>query len=275
MWSPRLTEATQVVPSNGPPGRRPLRNEEQAKSTTRASGAQRSVCASGREGWVGIAAEITPKGVSNFGQSLSQPAADSSCCGTQNSLLAYAHRILTTATPFCSLFPPLAALANVPLCTREPLGQGMRIAVTSAPNFGTKFGWRWLRHRRVGPAGLLAMTMDFCHSEERSDVGIRPFSDGRGSGPPYLGHGLRRPNFGTKFGAAVKSSAPTESPISTTQASRRAAKRPRPRGRGMGGNRRKDHPKRGGTAPATTQAALSEAESAERAAGQIQVLPDD
>ena len=35
---------------------------------------------------------------------------------------------------------------------------------------------------------------------------------------------------------------------STTQASRRAAKRPRPRPRGMGGNRRKDHPKRG-TAP--------------------------
>ena len=30
-----------------------------------------------------------------------------------------------------------------------------------------------------------------------------------------------------------------------TQASRRAAKRPRPRLRGMGGNRRKDHPKRG------------------------------
>ena len=29
------------------------------------------------------------------------------------------------------------------------------------------------------------------------------------------------------------------------QASRRAAKRPRPRGRGMGGNRRKNHPKRG------------------------------
>ena len=60
----------------------------------------------------------------------------------------------------------------------------MRIAVTSAPNFGTKFGWRWLRPRRVGPAGLLAMTMVFCHSEERSDVGIRPFYDGRGFGPP-------------------------------------------------------------------------------------------
>ena len=60
---------------------------------------------------------------------------------------------------------------------------------------------------------------------------------------------------------------------STTQASRRAAKRPRPQPRGMGGNRRKDHPKRG-TAPATARAALSEAESAERAAGQIRSLPD-
>ena len=78
-----------------------------------------------------------PKGTINAGQSLSQPVADSSCCGTQNSLLAYAHRILTAATPFCSLLPPLAALANVPLYTREPWGRGMRIAVTSAPNFGT------------------------------------------------------------------------------------------------------------------------------------------
>ena len=26
------------------------------------------------------------------------------------------------------------------------------------------------------------------------DVGIRPFYDGRGFGPPYLGHGLRQPN---------------------------------------------------------------------------------
>ena len=61
---------------------------------------------------------------------------------------------------------------------------------------------------------------------------------------------------------------------STTQASRRATKRPRQRPRGMGGNRRKDHPKRW-TAAATSRAALSEAESAERVAGQIQVLPDD
>ena len=46
----------------------------------------------------------------------------------------------------------------------------------------------------VGPAGLLAMTMVFCHSEERADVGIRPFYDGREFGPP-------------------RSSAPTENPI--------------------------------------------------------------
>ena len=55
----------------------------------------------------------------------------------------------------------------------------------------------------VGPAGLLAMTMVFCHSEERSDVGIRPFYDERGFGPMYLGHGLRRPNSVPKFGALV------------------------------------------------------------------------
>ena len=57
--------------------------------------------------------------------------------------------------------------------------------------------------------------LNLCHSEEaqRADVGIRPFCDGRGSRPPHLGHGLRRPNFVPKFGASVRSSAPTESPI--------------------------------------------------------------
>ena len=39
-----------------------------------------------------------------------------SCCGTQNLLLAFAPQILTAATPFCSLLPPPAALANVPHC---------------------------------------------------------------------------------------------------------------------------------------------------------------
>ena len=81
---------------------------------------QRSVCVSGRKGWVWGAAEIIPKVSSNLGQSLSQPAADSS------------------------------------LYTREPLGTGDADC-------------------RVGPLGLLAMTMVSCHSEERSDVGIRSF----------------------------------------------------------------------------------------------------
>ena len=37
-----------------------------------------------------------------------------SCCGTQNLSLAFARQILTAATPFCSLYLPQAALANVP-----------------------------------------------------------------------------------------------------------------------------------------------------------------
>ena len=71
-----------------------LRKGEQAASTSQASGAQRSVCASGCEGWAEIGAEIIPKGAINFGRSLSQPAADSS------------------------------------LCTREPWRRGMRIAAS-------------------------------------------------------------------------------------------------------------------------------------------------
>ena len=117
-------------------------------------------------------------------------------------------------------------------------------------------------------ASLLAMTvLILCHSEEaqQADVGIRPFYDGRGFGPMYLGHGLRRPNFVPKFGRRSWASAPT--PCGGRHAgsscptggcgglhqlpggNRRAAKRPRPQPRGMGGNRRKDHPKKGGTAP--------------------------
>ena len=40
--------------------------------------------------------------------------ADSSGCGARNSLLAYARRISTAAPPYCSLYPPQAAHANVP-----------------------------------------------------------------------------------------------------------------------------------------------------------------
>ena len=44
------------------------------------SGAQRGVCGAGAKKWAGIAAEVIPKVSSNAGQSLSQPAADSSLC---------------------------------------------------------------------------------------------------------------------------------------------------------------------------------------------------
>ena len=106
----------------------------------------------------------------------------------------------------------------------------------------------------VGPAGLLAMTMVFCHSEERSDVGIRPFYDGRGLGPP-------------------RSSAPTENLINhPSQPARSEASAP---AAARDGRESAQEPSPKGTAPATTPAALSEAESAERAAGQIRFLPDD
>ena len=155
MRSPRPTEATLVVRSEGPMW-------SSAPTDRRGSyidhlGQRRTAerLRRGRKGWAGIGAGIIPKGAINFRRSLSQPTADSS------------------------------------LCTREPFGTGDADC-------------------RV--ASLLAMTMDFCHSEEaqRAAVGIRPFYDGRGFGPPYLGHGLRRPNFVPKFGASVRSSAPTE-----------------------------------------------------------------
>ena len=109
---------------------RPLRGEGKVSATARASGAQRSVYASGRKGWAGIGAGITPKGAINLGQSLSQPAADSS------------------------------------LYTREP--------------------WDGDADCRVGPAGLLAMTTAFCHSEAGAHTGRGnpSFYDGRGFGPP-------------------------------------------------------------------------------------------
>ena len=149
---------------------------------------------------MGIAAESTPKRAINLGQSLSQPAADSS------------------------------------LYTREPLGTGDADC-------------------RVGPAGLLAMTSVFCHSEERSDVGIRPFYDGRGSGPP-------------------RSSAPTKKRDSCRNhpSQRRTAERLR-RGHEEQARIGAEAIKKGQSS-ATATAALSEAESAERAAGQIRSLPD-
>ena len=69
----------------------------------------------------------------------------------------------------------------------------------------------------------------------------------RSGGPMYLGHGFRRPNFVSKFGALVRSSCPTggcgEPPRLPGVVAHSGAFAPRTRG--MGGNRRKDHPKRG------------------------------
>ena len=63
-----------------------------------------------------------------------------------------------------------------------------------------------LPRRPVGPPRNDNGFLSFRGAERR---GNPYFYDGRGFGPPYLGHGLRRPNFVPKFGASVKSSAPT------------------------------------------------------------------
>ena len=63
-------------------------------------------------------------------------------------------------------------------------------------------------------------------------VGEGPAGDG-GRGTPYLGHGLRRPNFVPKFGASVRVVVPygwVRRAPSTTLASRRIVERLRRRG---------------------------------------------
>ena len=144
----------------------PPTRESKVSATTRASGAQRSVCASGRKGWAGNGAEIIPKGVINLGQSLSQPAADSSCCGTQNSLFAKRSQNFDHCHSFL-----LASSATGGARKRPPLHKGaFRTGDADC---------------RV--ASLLAMTvLNLCHSEEaqRTEVGIRPFLRWTGDGPP-------------------------------------------------------------------------------------------
>ena len=131
--------------------------------------------------------------------------------GAQNSLLAYAHRILTAATPFCSLLPPLAALANVPLYTREPLGTGDADRRNQRPKFWDKI-WlavatpqarrpcgpprndngflsfrgaerrgnpSFLRWTGVGAAESPAPTEGLPKSQQRADVGIGPYEKER------------------------------------------------------------------------------------------------
>ena len=116
----------------------------------------------------------------------------SSCCGAQNSLFAKRSQNFDHCHSFL-----LASSATGGARKRPPLHKGA---------FRT-------RDADCRVASLLAMTvLILCHSEkaQRADVGIRLFYDGRGFGPSYLEHGLRRPNSVPKFGASVKSSAPTE-----------------------------------------------------------------
>ena len=89
------------------------------------------------------------------------------------------------------------------------------------------------------------------------------------NGLPYLGHGFRRPNSVPKFGASVRSSAPTESPSQPTRSEASAPAVTRSKRESA------QRPSKRGSPPATTQVALSEAESAGIIAGQIRSLPDD
>ena len=130
-----------------------------------------------------------------------------------------------------------------------------------------------------------------CGPPLETPAGDEGTKDGRrGSGTPYLGHGLRRPNFVPKFGASVRSSAPTEGLPKSLQWADvgigpygKPDQPPKPAGaqRSVRARGREGWARIGaeaikkGHSPATTQAALSEAESAGIAAGQIQVLPDN
>ena len=100
VWSPRPTGATLVVRSNGPMylrhgfrrpnfvpkvgasvmGIGPYGEKSKPHQPPRPAAHSEAAAPAGARKWVGIAAEITPKGASNAGQSLSQPAVDSSLC---------------------------------------------------------------------------------------------------------------------------------------------------------------------------------------------------
>ena len=114
----------------------------------------------------------------------------SSCCGTQNSLFAKRSQNFDHCHSFL-----LASSATGGARKRPPLHKGA---------LGTGDA-----DRRV--ASLLAMTVLIIPRRPNGPTWESVlFYDGRGVGPPYLGHGLRRPNFVPKFGASVRSSAPTE-----------------------------------------------------------------
>ena len=152
---------------------------------------QRSVCVSGRKGWVWGAAEIIPKVSSNLGQSLSR---------------------LTATAPFAqgSLW-----------------GRGYGLPRRFAPRNDSSDPLSF----RGGPTGRRGNPSFFRWTGVRAAVP-------RAWPPPAKFRPQHR---------AAASSAPTKRRDSCRNhpSQRRAAKRPRPRPRGMGGNRRKNHPQRG------------------------------
>ena len=146
--------------SAGRRGRRPLRRSRGLRAAGCGHPALRSRCGAAIIG-------------SAYRQSLSHPRGDSSCCGAKILCSLNAHRILTAATRSPRCLCPRQRSARSPLSTREPLarrGTGDGAAGTPPPTKG--------REMRIATSayGLLRNDSGFCHSEERSDLGIRSFS---------------------------------------------------------------------------------------------------
>ena len=138
-----------VVHSSGPMWASAPTKGGEAPSTARASGAERSVCASGHhKGWVWGAAEIIPEVSGNLGQSLSRglwprqlPLHKGAFpCGGRES--GRTHRSAPTRSSECPATPggagqgpPPTGAPGVPVCGPMYRRHGLR-----RPNFVPKFG---------------------------------------------------------------------------------------------------------------------------------------
>ena len=177
VWSPRPTGATQVMPSNGPMYLRYSFRQPNSEAEFGASVmgigpyALRGTRDGGRH-----AGSSCPTGGCGEPPRLPWPAAHSGAF-----VPAGARKWVGIAA---EIMPKVSSNLGQSLSHGE--------AVTAPFTQGSLWG-RGDADCRV--ASLLAMTVLILrHSEEaqRADVGIRPFYDGRGFGPPYLGHGRRR-----------------------------------------------------------------------------------
>ena len=183
--------------------------------------------------------------------------------------------------------PAAHSEASAPAGSRKLVGIAAKIIPKVPSNFGQSLshglrpcqlplhkgafgdGGCGLPRRPVGPPRNDNGFLSFRGAERR---GNPYFYDGRGFGPPYLGRSLRRPNFVPKFGASVKSSAPTERRDSYRNhpSQRRTAERLRRGHEEQARIAAKAIPK-GGPPRDCRGSALS----AERVAGQIRFLPDN